>query len=214
MTTHQLPQPHEAARILAAWATAGLDTDGWNDLLRNTIGADALADGEYLWLLAEAIADQRKGLARLENTINEHRARDVTTHGPVRFADTFITYTPDNQRKILDKDALLEWLDQASEELGVPNLATQVFRISDDNLRIQTLRHVAERLYHHREEADDSEEGAADFVQLIEDTFLTIKKGAPKLKEIPIDKAPKYAQKLDHGHRAGSFANKPKEEET
>lgn len=203
--------PYQIARILASWAENTMNDEAWDDLLDAELPPDA--DGEYLWHVAGILASIRQGIKSAEAAINRRRVADIEAHGPVRFGDTFITYAPDNKRRITDKDALLGWLDQAGEQLGVANLATEVFRISDDNLRITTLRRVAERYYAHQEPQDTDEEATAEYVQMIEDTFTTWDEGDPKLKEIPIDKAPKYAQKLEHGHRAGSFKNQKSEVE-
>lgn len=197
--------PHQAAQVLADWADSQMNDDAWDDLLAAELPTDV--DGEYLWLLNASITNIRQGLQALERAVGRRRALDIEENGPVRFGDTFVTFAPDNKRRLADKDALLGWLDQASEELGVANLATEVFRISDDNLRVQTLRNVAKRLYEHREPGDPDEEAIEEYVAMIESTFTTWEVGDPKLKEIPIDKAPKYAQKLEHGNRVGSFKN-------
>ena len=108
-----------------------------------------------------------------------------------------------------------------------------LFRLSADNLRISTLREMAARAYNEgradettpvRDEELDAllkppdEDGhfsekdhtdmRAGYVDSVEQTFIETTRDETHLTEKPISKAPKYAQAMEHGHRAGTFTNK------
>lgn len=199
----------EIAAYLISYANhVAMTDDEWDEVIANeTASAGDL--GETLWGIAEALAAHRRDLATLEAAIDRARARDVRQNGPVRYGDTWTTVIPDRKREIIDSQALRGWLEQAAEELDLDpaDVYAQVWRLDNNNLRIGTLRGIARRLYAHREE-DASEEGADDYAKLIEDTFIATKEGGEKLATMPITKAPQYAQRLEHGHRAGTFRNK------
>lgn len=166
--------------------------------------------GEILWLLAAELDHYARRLKAVQDIVAQLRIEDVRTLGPVVFGATYTKVEPATTRKIVDLDALLQWVAQAEIDLALPegSLIPELWRLDDGNLRITTLREVAERVYRVREPGDPDPD-VVRYIRSVEDTFLetTRDETTEKLKEIPIDKAPKYVQGLGHGMRVGSFKN-------
>lgn len=179
----------------------------WDEDLATILKLDPDADnGERLWLVAGRVEDHRRKLAALADAIKRARIRDVRKHGPVRLGNSFVKLVPDSATVVFDRDALVSWLEDAGEELGAGNLVPAAYRLDDKNLRVTTLREIAERLYRHRNPGATEEE-AEQYARMIQDTFIA-KKDGETLAELPEARMPKYAQRMGHGHRAGSFTNK------
>lgn len=200
--------------------TPAWTTEDWDSLIAGEVARQAGAQGadpaEIAWLLAGALADHRRTLQEAEAALARWRAADVEARGPVRFGDTFVRVKPKTTRKIHDRAALLGWLEHTAERLGAhedaAELIEKVWRLDAGNLRISTLRSLAERAWRH-EHPDTTDEAAKKYVRTIIDTFIEEdRSGPPTLEELPLHKAPKYAATLEHGHRVGSFDNKPKED--
>lgn len=168
--------------------------------------------GEILWLLAAEIGHYQRRLNTIAEIVADLRKEDIETGGPVVYGETFVKVGHDTTIKIIDPKGLVDWLGSVEMALDLEpgSLVTQIWRLDSSNLRITTLREVAERMYRHLEPNDDDPDAPATFASGVVDTFLEIRRGddAPaKLKEIPIEKAPKYVQRLGHGDRVGSFRN-------
>ena len=89
-----------------------------------------------------------------------------------------------------------------------PAAVEKLWRLDARNLRITTLRGIAERAWRTERgspDADLTDEEAthlADYVRATEDTFVEVTRGDPILTEKPVHKSPQWVQKLNHGERA------------
>jgi hypothetical protein len=205
---------------VASPAAGTWEEEDWDSLIAGELDRQAANTGaekaELAWLLANALAAHRQVLQRAEAALTRWRTADVEANGPVRFGDTYIRTAPKTTRKIIDQAGLLGWIDHTASRLDAhedaADLIAAVWRLDAGNLRISTLRTLAERAYR-QEHPDAGDEDAAKYARAITDTFIEEKReGAGKLEELPMHKAPKYTQTLGHGHRVGSYRNK--EEET
>lgn len=185
--------------LLAYAIHLDMDDDGWDEVVANETGA---WDGEQLWLLAGEIASRRSRLAALGRALNRRRLDDIRENGPVRYGDTFITKVPKRTRRIDFR--LIAWATLNELKLH------ELFRLNADNLRITTLREMAGRIWD-RQKGDDTipiTENRDEYIKMIEETFVQEEPGEVTLSELPITKAPQYAQRLVHGQRVGSFENR------
>ena len=210
-------------RLLQWETTAGTDIPAafWDDVLHEELlalhgprGSEGPAEiGELLWLTAGEVRTRRQDLEGLEAAISRARAKDITENGAVTFGDTYIFVAPAKTTTLIDKGALIAWAIQHD-----PEAVQKLWRLDAKNLRITTLRGMAERAWRRdtgnteAEALTEEEEAAlADYVKATEETFVETTKGDDKLSEMPISKAPKWVQKVaDHGHRIGSFKNRAK----
>jgi hypothetical protein len=199
----------------AAGAAAAWTDEDWDELIAGDLSRQASSTGaseaELAWLIQGALAEWKATISAAQKALDRWRAADVADNGPVRFGDTFVRTAPKTTRKIIDQAGLLGWLDHTAKTLGAQedaaDLIAAVWRLDAGNLRISTLRKLAERAYRQaHEDADD--DAVAGYVRAIEETFIeTTWEEAGTLQDVPIDKAPKYAGKLEHGHRVGTFTN-------
>ena len=206
--------PQATARILLAHAGLRPEqtADEWDETIEEETADVPEPDmGEYLTQVAAAIATAKANLTDLQQAVKRARAEDVRHHGAGRFGDTWVTVAPDKKRTIIDKDALLGWIEQAGDELGADQTAA-LFNLNERNLRITALRALANRISRHRD-PDASDEDHEAYVRAIEETFIHTEEDNWDLKEMPISKAPKYAQAMQPGHRTGTFANKHEEDD-
>lgn len=186
--------------LLSYAANTDIDAEEWADLLASELGPEP--EGEDLWYISAELATHRQQIQKLERAINVVRATDIGAEGNVRYGDTYVTVAP-TRKRILDADGIVGWAGH--EDIAIETL----FRLGADELRITVLRSAAAAVYA-RKHPDADEEKAKDYAQLIESSFVTIERGEPALTEIPIDKAPKYVQGLEHGERIGSFKDAQK----
>jgi hypothetical protein len=202
------PSQPEVFLLISHAMKADPGPEGWDEDLKTILRLDPEEDnGERLWMIAGKVDDHRRRLTNLADAIKRARLEDVRRHGPIRLGDSFVKIVPDGVNRVLDRDALIGWLDQAAEELGTPSLIPAAYRLDDRALRVTTLREIAERLYRHREPDDPSDEAAEDYARMVQDTFLARKEGET-LAELPESRMPKYATGMRHGDRVGSFKNK------
>lgn len=190
---------------VAAEAGNDMTDEEWDDLIKVTFHEAPGDLGETLWVVAGELATRRQTIQRLEAAVKRARARDVEENGPVRYKDTFVTVTPKTTKEVTDPEEMVAYFEGTD-----PRAVFVLFRLNADNLRITALRQLAERQYRERlgdEEAPTKEE-IKQHQRTVEDTFLIRTKEPAELKEMPIDKAPKWTQTLGHGMRAGSFKNK------
>ena len=188
-----------------AQASADLPAEDWDDMLGAALKTllASTDPGEKLWLLAAEIRNRRQSLQRLEAAISRLRARDILTNGAVVYADTYITVAPTMTRTLVDKAALIAWAQTHD-----PAAVEKLWRLDARNLRITTLRGIAERAWRTERgspDADLTDEEAthlADYVRATEDTFVEVTRGDPILTEKPVHKSPQWVQKLNHGERA------------
>ena len=205
-----------ADRLLQWETTAGTDipAEFWDDVLHEETKESPTADiGELLWNVAAEVRTRRQDLEGLEAAISRLRAKDVTANGAVTYGDTYITVAPAKTKTLIDKAALIAWATQHD-----PEAVEKLWRLDASNLRITTLRGMAERAWRRdtgnteAEALTEEEEAAlASYIKATEETFVETTKGDDKLSEMPISKAPAWVQKVaDHGHRIGSFKNRAK----
>lgn len=197
-----------------------MSEDDWDELIAEEVERQAAATGadpaEIAWLLAGSLAEHRKTIQAAEAAIRRWRAGDIADRGPVRYGDTFSRVKPKTTREIMDRAALLGWLEHTARRLGgdedAADLIDKVWRLDAKNLRITTLRALAERVWKH-EHPDGSDEDAERYAWTITDTFISEDRAEDAtLEDLPISKAPKYAAALGHGHRVGAFDNKEQED--
>lgn len=190
----------ETSILLSYAANTDIDAEEWAEVLAGELGAEP--EGELLWYISAELATHRQQIQKLERAINVVRATDIGAEGNVRYGDTYVTVAP-TRKRILDADGIVGWAGH--EDIAIETL----FRLGADELRITVLRSAAAAVYA-RKHPDADEEKAKDYAALIESSFVTIERGEPALTEIPIDKAPKYVQGLEHGERIGSFKDAQK----
>lgn len=178
---------------------------GFLDRAQALYGISDAGRAEFAWMIARDLEAHRQAIQRVEAALKRWREADVQANGPVRFGDTFYTYGPKTKTTLVDGDALEAWLDAAAERLGERDLTRRVFRHGANELRITALRGIAERLA--AADGVTGEEETADYVRAIENTFVDTERQEKALQEKPISKAPKYAQRLRHGERVGTFTN-------
>ena len=186
--------------ILLSYAPDIANSEEWADVLARELGPEP--DGELLWYISAELATHRQQIQKLETAIKVLRATDIEAAGNVRYGDTYVTVAPTRTREV-DSESLIKWATH--EDIAIESL----FRLDAENLRITHLRSAAATVYS-REHPDKDLDDAKEYGHLIESTFVTITKGEPALTEIPIDKAPKYVQSLEHGERIGSYADSRK----
>ncbi len=186
--------------ILLSYAPDIATPEEWADVLAGELGPEP--DGERLWYLSAELASHRQQIQKLETAIKVLRATDIEKAGNVRYADTYVTVAPTRTRE-LDEEGLLHWAEH--EDIAIESL----WRLTAENLRITNLRSAAAQVFA-RKHPDKDIDDAKEYGRLIESSFVTITKGDPALTEIPIDKAPKYVQGLEHGERIGSYADSRK----
>ncbi len=186
--------------LLSYVSHVDIPIEEWGEILLGELGAEP--DGELLWYISAELATHRQQIQKLETALKTIRATDITEAGNVRYGDTYVTVAP-TRKRILDEDGIVAWAGH--EDIAVETL----FRLGADALRITVLRSAAAAVYA-RKHPDAEEEKAKDYAQLIESSFVTIEKGEPALTEMPIDKAPKYVQGLEHGERIGSYRDAKK----
>jgi hypothetical protein len=197
-----------------AWAE-----EDWDSLIAGELARQAAATGaseaELAWILQGALREYRQTLEAAESALRRWRAADVDANGPVRFGDTFTRVAPKTKREIMDRPGLIAWLAHTAERLGgdqdAADLIDKVWRLDAANMRITSLRGVAERAWR-AEHPDSDDEAAKAYARTIIDTFIHEDRDeAGTLEELPLSKAPQYARRLGHGHRVGTFANEPEE---
>ena len=164
----------------------------WRDMLSTEDGLDPI---EALWLF-EAESDRlRRSLGVIRGAIDRLMLVDIQQRGDVRLGEFGYRDASGRERKIIDRDQLVEWV-------GPEHLA-DVWRLDDGNLRTSALEALAERRA--REQWPDDDEAAAELATVIVDTFLAWNDPAPgtparKLDRVPVSRA-KWAAKLAHGER-------------
>ncbi len=220
------------AAKLIAWldeiAGTDISADFWDDVLDDELqavhGPDGTetvpaATGELLWIVAGELRTRRQHIEGLEAAVSRTRAKDVLANGAVTYGETYITVAPVKTKTIIDKAGLIAWATQHD-----PEAVEKLWRLDAKNLRITTLRGMAERAWRRdtgNTEGDTltetEEAGLADYIRATEETFVETTKGDDKLSETPITKAPAWVQKVlvdqggaAHGHRIGSFKNRAK----
>ncbi len=186
--------------LLSYAANTDIPIEEWGDIILGELGAEP--DGELLWYISAELATHRQQIQKLETAVKTIRATDIGAEGNVRYGDTYVTVAP-TRKRILDADGIVSWAGH--EDIAIETL----FRLGADELRITVLRSAAAAVYA-RKHPDKDEDDAKDYAALIESSFITIERGDPTLTEIPIDKAPKYVQGLEHGERIGSFKDAKK----
>lgn len=183
-------------RLIAAAVTGTEWTaDEWRDYIRDrAMFLDVDLTGEVLWHLAGELATHRQTIKAIEDAVAKLQLADVRRNGPVRFGDQFIKASPKSTREIVDLDGLVNWATKFD-----PDAIPKLFRLNADNLRITTLRSMAERWLG---AGDDSD------IDAVMQTFIEEhREDDTQLSVVPIDRAPKYAKALGHGQRVGSFTN-------
>lgn len=149
---------------------------------------------DVLWVAEGEVDRLRRAVAVLRAVVDDLILADVTERGDVRLGDVAYRSGSARQRRIVDRDLLVEWV-------GADNLA-DVFRLDDSNLRVTALEALARRRALNEHPGDD---GEADFVGAVLDTFLGWNDPAPgtparKLERIPVSRA-RWAGELAHGQR-------------
>lgn len=134
-------------------------------------------DREELWLLIAEAENLQRAARDLVKTLEADFAKTLTENESVRFGETIYKVTPDRREKISDPRALVEFLGE--------DLHHVVPVTSSTRLRKGGIEAVCEKRGVDRD--------------TFEETFIEVEYGDPKLKAIPVGKAPKYAQSLDHG---------------
>ena len=135
------------------------------------------SDREELWLLL-ADAETYAAAARdLVAAIKTDFARTLSENESVRYGDIIYRMSVDRKERITDPQALVEFLNVDWHHVVPVTSSTR--------LKKGGIRAVCER------RGLDPE--------VFEDTFIDVTWGDRRLVAIPISKAPKYAQGLDHG---------------
>lgn len=166
--------------------------------------ATATGRADFAWALAGKIAAYKADVEALAAAVNRWREKDVAANGAGRWGDTWVTVSPDTTREIPDAVAFTRWLADTAHVLDTPvdQLIGAAFNLNGRSLRITALREIAERRHRHLHPHATADEAEA-YAQTVEDTFIATKRNETKLKEMPIDKAPKYAQAMEPGQRVG-----------
>ena len=191
-------------RLLMIAINTDPSVEDWLDILEEEYPAEE-EHGEALWGLAGEIAERRRRQNNLIAALKLHRAQDISEYGATQYGGTYITTAPDSKR-IVDREGLVAWATHID-----PDAVPKLWRLDTKALRITAVRALAKTSWL-REHPDGTDEEADAYARVIEDTFISVEKGERTLVEMPIDKAPQWAQELDHAQRAGSFRNVTPEE--
>lgn len=136
------------------------------------------ADDSELWDLigrVEAVARAARALAdEMRDTL---AAR--LDGAALRFGDTILVASPTRTDRLVDPDALIDWLGE--------DWATVIPVTASTRVRRRALEAVAGK------RGVDPE--------AVWDTFVETEWSEPKLQAMPVDRAPKWAQALSHGER-------------
>lgn len=203
-TPAHLVLPGQAARWLIDQAdTAGAADQDLDDHLAEYLSRlDVDLQAEYLWMMDGQIQSILAEIARARQAVTRALLADIKARGDIRLGDAGYRIAPNRERRMVDRDRLLEWVRQ----VGGPDAVEEVWRLNDDNVRITAVRAIAER--HLREHAAlTSPEGITDdevaaYIDAVEDTFFVWVDvdGGEKLDTIPATKAV-WVSKLSHGER-------------
>lgn len=137
-------------------------------------------DREKLWLLLGEAETIRQAASELESDLKSAFAAQLVENETVRYGEKVYKVSPKRTTRITDPKAMAEWLAD-DWELVVP-FSPSV----GDKLKTTGLKAVCERR-------------GVEF-ETIRDTFLETEwDDEMELKAIPMSRAPKYAQALDHG---------------
>lgn len=134
-------------------------------------------DREQLWLLLGEAETLRQAAHALENDVKAALAETIQTNETVRFGDTVYRVSPQRNVKITDPEALKAWLADDWDHVIPVTPSTQ--------LRAGGITAVCQKRGVDRD--------------TFEATFLDITYTEPKLRPVPVSKAPKYAAALEHG---------------
>ncbi len=164
---------------------------GWRD--EHAVGGVDPVD--VLWLAEGEVDRLRRAVGILRTVVDELLLVDVTERGDVRLGDVAYRSGSARQRRIVDRDLLVEWV-------GADNLA-DVFRLDDSNLRVGALEALARRRA--LNEAGGDEDTATGYAEAVLDTFLGWNDPAPgtparRLDRVPVSRA-RWAGELAHGQR-------------
>lgn len=139
---------------------------------------DPPSDDEELWVLigrVEAVARAARELA--DEMKNALAAR--LDGAALRFGYTILVASPQRTDRLVDPDALIDWLGD--------DWATVIPVTASTRVRRRALEAVAEK------RGVDPE--------TVWDTFVETEWSEPRLQAMPVDRAPKWAQALSHGER-------------
>lgn len=141
------------------------------------IDVDFPTDREELWLLLSEAKHLQRAANDLVREIKSRFAENLEENESVRYGDTIYRMSPDRKERITDPDALVDFLGA-----DWPHVVPVT---SSTTLRKGGIEAVCEK------------RGLDP--KVFQETFVDVEWGDPKLKEIPLSKAPKYTQKLEHG---------------
>jgi hypothetical protein len=149
-------------------------------------------DIEALWS-AMSMAEHVAALARkMRTNLARMMADNIHKAGKVRLGEDFFSVGPKGQRKIADRDGLLDYINTYADW-------RQVISTSDTAIKFGEVKAIAAKLADSEGLEGDDLNNA---VKAVVDTFYTYPNDQGwELKRLPMSKAPKYAQGLKHGER-------------
>ena len=139
---------------------------------------DPPTDDEELWVLIGRVEAVARAARELADDLRAGLARRLDG-AALRFGDTVLVASPTRTDRLVDPDALIDWLGA--------DWATVIPVTASTRVRRRALESVAEKR--------GVDPGA------VWDTFVETEWGEPRLQAIPVDRAPKWAQALAHGER-------------
>lgn len=135
------------------------------------------ADREELWLLIGDAENIVRAARDLLDELKGDFAASLAENESVRMGDTIYKISPDRKERITDPRALVDFLGE--------DLSHVVPVTSSTRLRKGGIDAVCEKRGIDR--------------KTFEETFIDVEWGDPKLQAVPLARAPKYTQKLEHG---------------
>lgn len=141
---------------------------------------DLPADDEELWVLIGRVEAVARAARELAEDLRAGLARRLDG-AALRFGDTILVASPQRTDRLVDPDALIDWLGD--------DWATVIPVTASTRVRRRALEAVAEK------RGVDPE--------VVWDTFVETEWSEPRLQAMPVDRAPAWARKLGHGERRG-----------
>lgn len=145
------------------------------------VEADWPAGREELWLLLAEAETLAKAAGRVVAAAKQQLAATIQTNEKVRLGPTVYDVAPTRSFSITDPLAFIEWLGDDWEHVIPVTSHTRV--------RVGGLKAVCQRR-------------GVDY-WTVRNTFFQADEGEPALRGVPVERAPKYAQKL--GHNESTF---------
>lgn len=131
---------------------------------------------EELWEERKTLTGIIAAAKRVRDEIDKLIANKLGPATSVRLDDFQVKLAPSRRLRVIDPEGFKNWVGKDWDE---------VINVTSATLRVKALRAIAEK----RDEDPD----------MALDAFCKWIEGEPRVTTIPIDKAPKYAQDMEHG---------------